>query len=1069
LARRQAALAKISRPRLHDVLARTRLLGLLDKALKRPIVWLSAQPGSGKTALVASLLEQRQRTGIWYQVDADDADPASFIYHLRLAAISSVPAGHADASDRLPLLTPEYMQDLAGFSRRFFRALYAGLDADAVLVLDNFQEAPEDAAFHRIIVEGLDEIPGDINVIVISRADPPAIYAPLLASDAIALIDGEQLRMTLPETRAIARKRGVTDEAAVAALHERSHGWAAGLTLLLTRTRHPSADAKEDDADSMQHVFGYFAQRVFDGAPAEQQRALLQLAFVPLITIPLARQLTGLDHVERLLDHYYKRHLFTDRRRVTAAPAHPGYVFQFHALFRTFLQHHARASWSAVEIRETAERAGRLLDAEGHWEQALPLLAEAGVWDAYAEVMAAHAEGLIDQGRRQTVVDWLQRMPQTERERNPWLGYWEGRALMVSAPDSALSILQTRYERFVASGDVSGQLACGAAIVQTLWDARLGWSEINLWVDRLESLVDANVRFPSPGMELLTRSALHAALVFCRLGHPAIPAMGLQMLHLVDDPGISWSQRLSTATHLIVYFHNAADHENATALIGKVDQVIGKRPSSALNRAFWLIFRAMHDLRQGDYDATAEGLQCAEDLGRQEGLGQVEYAAMQFRVYLDLLLRYADKAQARIARMEMHPARRNPDGAMHFHSAQCLLAQLNGDFPAALAHAERGLAIIERIGAQYFTAVFPVLLASAFADGGQPSRALEIIANARRIARGNYLEVMDAQLLLEEAYVALTQGDAATARSKLAEGFALVTDRRRAAYIHRIVARKPVLLVEALRAGIETEFVRRLIRRWRIPPPADEMAEWPWAIKVRTLGHFDVLVHDTPIEFGRKAPKKTLALLKAIIARGGSAPESALQDAFWPSEAGDAAARSLGAAVHRLRGLIGEGDAVIQQGGKLSLDRELVWVDAWAFERALNSARDSRSHDASALADALALYRGAFLVEEEGESWPVPMRERLRSKFVQAVADHAARLEAANRHEEAVAWYLQGLDADSVVEPFYQGLMRCYHRLDRLPEAVSAYRRLKQTLSVTLSLSPSAGTEKLYRSLRLDS
>ena len=36
--------------------------------------------------------------------------------------------------------------------------------------------------------------------------------------------------------------------------------------------------------------------------------------------------------------------------------------------------------------------------------------------------------------------------------------------------------------------------------------------------------------------------------------------------------------------------------------------------------------------------------------------------------------------------------------------------------------------------------------------------------------------------------------------------------------------------------------------------------------------------------------------------------------------------------------------------------------------------------------------------------------------------------------------------------------MRCYHRLDRLPEAVSAYRRLKQTLSVTLSLPPSAGT-----------
>jgi DNA-binding SARP family transcriptional activator len=113
------------------------------------------------------------------------------------------------------------------------------------------------------------------------------------------------------------------------------------------------------------------------------------------------------------------------------------------------------------------------------------------------------------------------------------------------------------------------------------------------------------------------------------------------------------------------------------------------------------------------------------------------------------------------------------------------------------------------------------------------------------------------------------------------------------------------------------------------------------------------------------------------------------------------------------------------------------------------------------------LYQGAFLVDDEGEPWPVATRERLRGKFVHAVADHASRLEAADRHEEAIGWYLKGIDADSVVEPFYQGLMRCYHRLDRLPEAVSAYRRCKQILSVTLSLPPSTGTEKLYQTLRL--
>ena len=164
---------------------------------------------------------------------------------------------------------------------------------------------------------------------------------------------------------------------------------------------------------------------------------------------------------------------------------------------------------------------------------------------------------------------------------------------------------------------------------------------------------------------------------------------------------------------------------------------------------------------------------------------------------------------------------------------------------------------------------------------------------------------------------------------------------------------------------------------------------------MRTLGEFEVLVNDAPIEFGRKAPKKTLALLKAIIARGGSAPESALLDTFWPDEEGDAAAKSLGAAVHRLRGLLGDADAVVQQGGQVSLDRDAgvgrclgVRARAGCGARRAGAARDT------AAAEALALYRGAFLAEEEGEAWPVAMRERLRGKFIQAVADHAARLEA---------------------------------------------------------------------------
>jgi DNA-binding SARP family transcriptional activator len=272
------------------------------------------------------------------------------------------------------------------------------------------------------------------------------------------------------------------------------------------------------------------------------------------------------------------------------------------------------------------------------------------------------------------------------------------------------------------------------------------------------------------------------------------------------------------------------------------------------------------------------------------------------------------------------------------------------------------------------------------------------------------------------------------------------------------------LFAEALAGGVDVEYVTQLIRDLNVRPPSSTASNWPWPLRIYTLGRFEVLRDGQPLEFSRKAPKKTLALLKAIIALGGrNVREQQLLDAFWSDEEGDMAARLLTAALHRLRALLGHGDAIVQQGGTLSLDASRVWVDVWALEALMTGSRPQQDGH-----ELLGLYRGGFLVEDEGEPWSVTMRERVRSKFIHTLASHTRDLEAAGRFDAAIENYLRGIDADPVIEQFYQGLMRCYASLDRKSEAVAAYRRLKQILSVSLSLKPSPSTEKLYQSLRLD-
>ena len=69
--------AKVSPPKLSGIVPRKRLFNLLDEGREKPIIWVSGQPGAGKTALVASYLETKKLPHAWFHIDAGDADPAS--------------------------------------------------------------------------------------------------------------------------------------------------------------------------------------------------------------------------------------------------------------------------------------------------------------------------------------------------------------------------------------------------------------------------------------------------------------------------------------------------------------------------------------------------------------------------------------------------------------------------------------------------------------------------------------------------------------------------------------------------------------------------------------------------------------------------------------------------------------------------------------------------------------------------------------------------------------------------------------------------------------------------------
>lgn len=228
-----------------------------------------------------------------------------------------------------------------------------------------------------------------------------------------------------------------------------------------------------------------------------------------------------------------------------------------------------------------------------------------------------------------------------------------------------------------------------------------------------------------------------------------------------------------------------------------------------------------------------------------------------------------------------------------------------------------------------------------------------------------------------------------------------------------------------------------------LPPPTLTTAA-PRVV-VRTLGLFEIRLEGERLEWTRKAPRRPLELLKALIALGGrEVAVRRLIGAVWSEdEAGDERAFTM--ALHRLRKLIGD-DTVKLGDGRVSLDAQTVRVDALDFAQS--------GH--------LALYAGEFLPGEDA-AWALPARERLRERH-RSIAAAAARsaIDRGAWHEALVSCRA-ALERDPLAEEIAQLALHACIGGGFRAEASAIYENCRRALADELGLRPAARTESLLR------
>jgi tetratricopeptide (TPR) repeat protein len=962
-------LAKLSRPRLYGALAREHLLERIDALRTHPVVWIAGPPGAGKTTLAASYLEQRGSASIWYQLDAGDADVSTFFFYLSQAARPLSP-GQPD----LPLFTPEYLPDLPGFARRYFRELFVRMPQDSMLVLDNFQEVPADSPHHQAILAAIGEVPAQRNLMVISRGEPALDYTRGIASGHIAQLRPGELRLSLEETRMLALARDGMTDPAIEALHARSDGWAAGLVLMLERADADAPEAERIGLASREAVFDYFASIFFDHAPPPAQRAMMLCALASTLTAPAAAQISQDYNVPALLDDLFRRQLFVQR----LGAAEP--VYRFHSLFREFLNARARQVFAPAELRSALLRAARAAEAAADIEQAYALFADSEQWADAVRLVVAQAPRLFAEGRWRTILDWIARLPAERSQEDPWVGYWAGVSQFQFDQELSRSTLAQAFARFEAAGDRMGQMLTAASILAGYYFEYAKWDTAEPWIFRLGHLLESQPAFPSRELEMTVYSAMLYGIAIRRPDHPLLPMCIARTVALIEnDLDINARMLAGLAiTGPVVCMLGAFDlfYRVRTMLLPLLEQ----RNLTELNRAAWHMTNGTKLCLHAEYEETYHELEQGARLSAQFNLRQIEvlcqfFIAMHAAGYFDVeRTRSAMDALQRV----VNPLR--PLERAHQQWGEGMYETVAGNFAAAIVHHEAALLAVESIGGAAHRLIGLILYCAPLVLAGRITEGLAAAEEGLRYARECKLHTWDACFVLIQAWCRHEQGEHEKADRLLDKAIEVGEDGTYR-YFRWLLQGSRKMLGEALRRGIRTESVKGMVQRFRYAAPDPLLEAWPWPVKIRTLGTFAIEVNGQQLHYGRKTPKRLLSLLQCLIAMGGrDVAEHKLADALWPAADGDEAYRRLTLTLHRLRQLLGDADSIRLAGGKVSLNPERVWVDALCLLQARETRSGVAFHEFAA-----SLYRGEFMQDESGEAWVLPAREHLRALHAQAM------------------------------------------------------------------------------------
>jgi LuxR family maltose regulon positive regulatory protein len=394
----------VNRPGLISALGRT----------DAKLILLGAPAGFGKTTLVAQWRASaaESRPFAWVSLDRGDDDPGRLWWHVVCALERACPQIGGEGILRAlrvtdPKITGEVLPILINE--------LAALPAPVVLVLDDYYVITERDC-HEQVTFLLRHMPRSLQIVLITRNEPPLPLARLRTAGELAEIRAAALRFTAGQAGTLLRSVAEVQlsEPDLEDLVERTEGWPAGLYLAALSLRgHPSPHAfvRQFTGDN-RFIVDFLAEEVLGRQPREVQQFLARTCILGRFCAPLCAAVTESPGAADLIEVLERENLFIvpldDTRQ----------WYRYHHLFAEVL----RGQLAQTEpdlVPELHRRASAWFQEHGSADEAVSHAIAAGDFGHAIGLIADHWFSYVRTGQVVTVLGWIRSLGDAQIAASP--------------------------------------------------------------------------------------------------------------------------------------------------------------------------------------------------------------------------------------------------------------------------------------------------------------------------------------------------------------------------------------------------------------------------------------------------------------------------------------------------------------------------------------------------------------------------------------------------------------------------------------------------------------------------